>query len=622
MTKQWYKNPFHQAFLAILVLYGVVAGVFFMGLTFADDFSYVGYAWNVGTERFVLSMDMDFRALRLPLILPTALFLRLFGLGEIQAIFAVFLYSLGTLVLVYALGTIVGGGWTGLFSAALFCFIPASLIYGTTLLPDMIVPFWFALSVFFLFYARTKKEARHALLWYSGVGLAMFMAFLARVNSFYFFLFFLPFILRKSELRKGSLGVFLGFGVGIIALYSFYFIKTGDFLFNVHLIMAKAEKLMESGYIAHNDPFRFFGFAMPFFRTGIAHMRDARIPIRLASYDFGYSFYLVVLAAVYFLVKYRKSGDMKYILWWFFIAYAFLEYGTVSLTNYQTMAKRERFLATLSPPAAILLGAAVTRLLGLFSKRQWKPSRLMTRKPLSVGVWIILLLFGTSSLWAAHNRKQNITRNVEKFRWGYYHVLKTENVEKLVTTGGWWPNKMGTYLLPEKDFFFYPGASEPENMISIAEIQHVSQLEGCHLIVDDSHFTGRNDLRVMLSYDELIPVLVLPPSSWRLLGERYGVEIYYIPPGQQSTVNNLTDSEKKERTIRILERAVSKKKPGLFFSTLSSRFKQRHRRGIALWFSDNITQSTDSNKVKYVMDRLRLVNEDGRYKVDFDIQFK
>ena len=618
---RWYKNPFHKVFAGIVCVYLILAAVYFMGLCQSDDFSYVGYAWNVGTERFAMNMDMDFRALRFPMILPTAFFIRILGIGEVQAVLTPILYTLGTMIIIYFLGTMTGGAWTGLFSTALFIFVPGTLIYSTSLVPDMIVPFWIALSALLFLYARKENRVPESFILYAGTGIALSMAFFTRVNSFYFFLFFLPYLFVRKELRKGSYCIFLGFGVPIILVYIFYMIKTGDFLFNVHLIRARAEQLMSSGYISRNDPFQIFRYAMPFFSSVKWHLQNQANPIRFSSSEFGITFYLAVTAAIYSLVVYMKKREVRYILWWFVVLYAFIEYGTVSFSDYQMMKKLPRFLTTLLPAASILMGISVAQLLGLFNTKSFKPGRLIPRESLKIIVWAVMVVFITHSLWAAHTLKVTISKNMDKFRWGYKEVLKNEPVEKAVISGGWWANKLGTYFLPKEGFFFFPGGLPASNIIQVTDIKDISELDGCHVIIDDSHFTGFNDLRVNLSYDDLIPELCLPPENWKLMGDAHSVQIYSVPHGQVSEKRKLTKEEKQQRAIAVFKRALSHGQlPGLFSSILSKNFLKKYGKRGAIGLYYHFIQRKNSPEIKQLMNSMRLVEENGKLKIDFNIK--
>ena len=617
----WYKNPFHHVFAGIVCIYLILIVVYFMGLCQSDDFSYVGYAWNVGTERFVMSMNMDFRALRLPMILPTAFFIRIFGIGEVQAVLTPILYTLGTMLIIYLLGTMIGGGWTGIFSSALFMFVPGTLVYSTVLVPDLIVPFWFALSVLLFLYARKENGIHRAFILYAGTGIALSMAFFTRVNSFYFFLFFLPYLFKRKELRRGSYCIFLGFGVPIILVYTFYMIKTGDFLFNVHLIKARADQLMASGYISRNDPFQIFRYAMPFFSSVKWHLQNKAYPIRFSNTEFGITFYLAVAAVIYSLVIYIKRREVRYILWWFVVLYAFIEYGTVSFSHYQMMKKLPRFLTTLLPAASILMGISITRFLGLFNSKSFKPGRLIPREPLKIVAWAIMVGFITHSLWTANALKMTISNDMEKFRWAYNEVLKDEPVEKVVISGGWWANKLGTYFLPKEGFFFFPGGPPTPNIVQITDIKDISELNGCHVIIDDSHFTGFNDLRVDLSYDDLIPELALPPENWKLLGDTHSVQIYAVPPGQVSEKRKLTKEEKRQRTTLIFNRTLTHGGlPGLFSSILSKNFLKKYGKRGAVGLYYHFLQRKNSPEIKQLMNSIPFVEENGKLKIDINIK--
>ena len=58
-----------------------------------------------------------------------------------------------------------------------------------------------------------------------------------------------------------------------------------------------------------------------------------------------------------------------------------------------------------------------------------------------------------------------------------------------------------------------------------------SELAGAYVLVDHTHFSGHNDLRIKYSYDEFGNYVKLPPEEWTLLGSNYGVEIYEVPDG-------------------------------------------------------------------------------------------
>ncbi len=510
---------------------------FYSGLVWADDFSYGVYAFRLFRVPLPWNMDVDFRMLRLTLMLPVSLIFRVLPPTEFTAVLYPMMLSFGTIYLVYRIGTVLFGTTAGLCAAAVIATFPADVAFGTMLLPDTIVPFYLALSVWAFLKGESAEQGR-ARFWYLLAGISVFLAFNARENSYYFLLFYVPFVVSRDRWRRDFYMGIIGFTVPILLLYAVYYVKSGDFLYNLHLAETYRDPLIASGYIPRNADnwLTQLRFMFPFLFT---RSSDG---MWFLSSTYGLAFFLGVPCLVYTVIKSlkRRNYFMLIAFWWFLIGYLFLEFGTISFTSYQMMKKLPRFLLILSPALALGYGVVLADIIRSVRKRYRREKKIITYHVIPgvvlVGIMVILQIF--SLFVVVVPRKHSTDANVEKYRTCFYEVLKKRWRKSVFITGGWWRNKLAFYYLPDER---YADVSWDRSTMlrDLQKVSDPSELAGSYLILDRSHFNGNNDLRVMHEYDDFGSYLMLPPKEWKLLANkvffrsntRYDVELYEIPVG-------------------------------------------------------------------------------------------
>ena len=171
--------------------------VFFIGLCVADDFTYCRFANMVLHGDRYFSSENEFRSLRWPTILPVVLSFWLFGVGDGAAVWGSLVYSLAGIVVLFWVGRHLFGARVGLYAALLLAVFPCDVVFATQLMPDIAIPLFMGLSVFFFLKGDSVEDPKAAMWYYGACGLAMLGAFLCRVTAVYHFLFFACFAFSR-----------------------------------------------------------------------------------------------------------------------------------------------------------------------------------------------------------------------------------------------------------------------------------------------------------------------------------------------------------------------------------------------------------------------------------------
>ncbi|MFC1692210.1 ArnT family glycosyltransferase [Candidatus Latescibacterota bacterium] len=598
-------NTYTLILVFIFILNALLKWRFFCGLVQADDFSYGVYSFSMFRIPLPWDMTMDFRVLRNALLLPVAILLRFLPPVELAVILYPMALSFGTVLLVYLIGRELYGIHAGLLAAFVTATFPGDVIFGTMLLPDIAAPFFISLGVWSYIRAESEK-GRMTKLWYLITGFSVFLAFNTRENSYYFLLFFLPFALDIRRWKQGFYMIGIGFTVPVFILYGIYFIKSGDFLFNLHLAQHYREPLIESGYIPENSTnwYRILFYMVPgFFRKGFM------------SQMYGYTFYAGLPCLVYTSVKAlrKRKRSMLIAPWWFLVVFIFLEYGTISFSSYQMMLKLPRFLLTMTPAMALGFGVVLTDAFGLGNSRIHDLKKFRFRRIsgiLAVGImsWLIYTSYGLM-------RYQKLSRdaNMRFFRRGYFEVLKDRPNKPIYGTGGWWFNKLSFYYLPDIRYADMPWRRS-DMLRDLKAVKNTEELAGSYIILDRRHFSGNNDLRIKHSYDEFGSFAKVPPKEWNLLDSREGVEIYEVPDGW-----TYDEPEGRELVLNALLYALKTGDGTLFFNCFHPDFLGQISREKLGELIQILTGDNNSERLELFTEKIEYKEHNGIWKILFII---
>lgn len=595
-------DPYVVALLLIIAVNMLLKWRFFCGLVQADDFSYGVYSYTLFRLPWPWGEDMDFRMLRFGLMAPLSLLFTIFPPTEVTAVMYSFIASTASVVLTWLIGKRLYGANAGLLGAFVLSTFPADVVFGTMILPDILVPFYLLMAVW-LFLRALDRGGRSAMIYYLFSGMFVFAAFQTRENSYYFALFFLPFALNRERWKQGLWLAGVGFVVPLMLIYLVYFLKTGDFLYNVHLATSARDSQVASGYIPPNSANWF---------VQLKYMLPVLIGRgSMLSPMYGIIFYIGIPCVIYTAVKAWRSGERMALLMplWFVLVYLMLDFGSLSFTSYQMMKKLPRFLLTLTPAMAMAWGVVLADAFGVGTRVIRSISEVKLRWVTAVpAIVVMLLVLYTSGITMAY-QKSSRDANMAKFRWGYGNVLAKRSQLPVYGTGGWWFNKLSFYYMPDLRYADMRGKRSDMLRDLMAE-RDPWRLAGSHVIIDRSHFTGQNDLRIRHSYDDAEPWVLAPPEEWELIGQGYNTEIYAV--SEKWTYRPVPDSLTVRRAMRG---ALGSNDPMRFLYTLNPEYVKTLDKNTFFARMNELRQMTDEQFESFIDNHAVFSEYQGKVKI-------
>ena len=230
--------------LLIVLTAAIVRVLFFTGITHSDDWGYSYDAYRIlqGTYTFAIPTDLENFSgyfgnsphLRYGLLFPIAGIYYLFGVTAFSSILYPLCASLGTLVLVYAIGKLICNEKTGLMAALLLSFYPADVILATQLWPDIPSIFFSTGAGYFLL--NGERTASHKCRAYYLAGLFTGLSYLVKENGIYvIFLVGIYCLFQRKDAKIRITRFLLGLGPVLCGEALAYYFMTGDPLFRYHM---------------------------------------------------------------------------------------------------------------------------------------------------------------------------------------------------------------------------------------------------------------------------------------------------------------------------------------------------------------------------------------------------
>jgi 4-amino-4-deoxy-L-arabinose transferase-like glycosyltransferase len=333
------KNDSLKFLLIILIIALVIRVVFTLGLVSCesqDDGLYLNYAYQLSKNyfsfpRYLLNETYANPAMipqtRIGMILPTAIFFKLFGVNDRTATLFPLISSLLTIIVFYVFcDKILDNKKMGLTAALILAFFPLNVIYSTRIMTESSLILFTSLS--FLLFFLGNKEKKNLYYFLSGLSLGIAYTITEFALTCFVFIMIYWIALDRKHIKKLFI-LLLGFIVifGIESLYFYY--NTGN-PFYASIIVKKAHLQKMEVELNLNKPQSSFGPINFFYPNGYDFLFHTKkmfdfysFSREIVRYVF---FYFFVLISSFYIILFRKKQEYFLILW-LIVFYLILEFG-------------------------------------------------------------------------------------------------------------------------------------------------------------------------------------------------------------------------------------------------------------------------------------------------------
>jgi hypothetical protein len=390
--------------IALIAIVCVGVGLrlaYFTGLGFSDDPDYAARAFDLLAGRAHLYTDNN--GLRIGTWYPAALGYAVFGITNVGLVIYPIVMSVLAITVMASLGTRLFDRRAGLIAALSLAFYPLDVELATRLLPDGLLAAWSLIAIGLLLSADLAQyEAPGAMnllrpwsYFFSGAALGwctvvnmsaiVLLAFLGlylpvsalllkrRSSPETFRRLFLAFCCRRYVI------LFIGFLAVALPEALLYRLKFGSFLTKY------------TGTLSHyNLEGRSFFRDLWFYPENMFFLhRGWKFQMPAAEYrPYGFFFLAAVPSTIYGLMK---GGSRFFIVaLWLVSVFAYLEWGSMSVTSWNFLHRLDRHLELITPPMILVIAFAC--------------ARVADRRPGALVSTVALAWLFTTSLWTIHSR--------------------------------------------------------------------------------------------------------------------------------------------------------------------------------------------------------------------------
>ncbi|MBP7585191.1 MAG: glycosyltransferase family 39 protein [Spirochaetes bacterium] len=341
------------ALLLLFLCFGYfVRMALFTGMVWSDDYDYAQLAVMILEGRYnpVDVGAFNLYAWRFVMIYPLAFFFKLFGsTSEGVAVLWPLLSSLGTSVLLYAIGRKLFDSKAGLVAAALHLLYPSDILFSTSVLTETPFNLVIALSVLLFVYGEEEKRwwMKLPLFFLSGAPLALLLY--GRPYGVLVLGAYAVFMVMRYFINLRYLAIVAGFAAGVFLIEYLVHAETGRWFENFAVMKRMLDPYFcpTSNISSHLDYYR-----RSLFNSRMHHPH----------------FYIFVIGAGVLFSWARFGGKVSpeeekrrrqngfLVLFWLASILLYIEFGFMNLDHMTLMHKMERYLTIVSAP--ISLGAA------------------------------------------------------------------------------------------------------------------------------------------------------------------------------------------------------------------------------------------------------------------------
>jgi hypothetical protein len=370
----------------LTILAGALRLACVTGLVGSDDLGYSGFAQAIANG--IYRLQPHHFAIRFGLLLPVAVVYKLFGVSEWSTIALPLFASTLSVLLLAVIGQKLFGMRAGLMAGILYATFPVQLRYASILTPEPIAECFVLVAV--LCYVCAENRPRFV---YFTSGIAVGVAYLTKEPA----LFVAPALLLDAVMRRRwQSAALVAAGVtAIVSIEHAYYLAHGDLLFRPHAMAIHEASEMA---LAANSSLSYRLFKV--------YPRMMLIP----GVDFGlHSIACLTLAAVSLmrgpLTRYRL------LLAWAIIPWAYLNFGSSSLTRYFALPVAPRYIEFTYPPLMLMTGVGLS--LAFYKRARTAPAAIALGLVAAIGLWSGLSTKGRGYRAAQMSVLREIARQTE-----------------------------------------------------------------------------------------------------------------------------------------------------------------------------------------------------------------
>jgi 4-amino-4-deoxy-L-arabinose transferase-like glycosyltransferase len=488
-----------------------------------DSLVYAQHAWNLADGSFRLATD-SWYAHRFPVFTPAAPLYSWFGVGAITTNTWPLVLSLGQIVFAMLVGWKLFGRGAGLLSGLLLAVYPLDVIEAGRLLPDMVMGGLVGWAgALWMLTTCVRPGGRKGVLLLAGICLAL--AVVVRPYA----LLLVVYLAADSWIRRvpgrSLLWVLAGMAAVAFPLLAVYQLETGDFLYRARVI----SQTYSSGVMAEDPQWLYY----------IAHIWS---PKRLTG------LLPVLLVGSAFFVLFRPDRVRGSLLLWIVLFVSFLQFGSMSLSEFVPILKRTRFLTAVSLPSAVLLGSVLAAMAGLTTARFWlyeRAPRLL--RPVRVALIIGGIIVFAASLWRIDLDRATKLPQVRGIEAVAAEVRQHPHTPILLDH---WRSaiRLAYYLDFTEGSHYYEGADDATRMQQnrmpsgsrfgyLDWYPDASQIPEALVLLDDRVLASyRTSVSRGLTYrsGEIPDFAFQPPDYWDLILAHGGFRLYLVEPSGSS----------------------------------------------------------------------------------------
>ena len=509
------KPPSNKLSLALILCFALALrlGAFLIFpnyTTHEDPWIYAMVAEQILTGQFHISADSLWFQFRYTLNYPLALAFAIIGKNVwAMAIWPLFA-ALGEIWLIYYLGGLLFNPRVGLWAAFLLAGFPFHVEFATFFVPDIIFSLFLGAGMFLFFKARQELmqqpdnyEIKAPVLtilfkYYLWSGLFIFGAYAVKNVAVLIFMVIFAILLwdywNTKRLRLYYLLSPVTAVSCILALFTFYYFKTGDFLLDLHITQTFCQNI---------SPHYIFTYLTQMF------------PLVFSNYVFheffGLFFYVAAILGVISIIKWEKP--VMPLLIWILPLYLYMEFGSMAIDCYRPLYKDPRYLSFIITPTALLIAYYIEK---WHTFESAKPRQIKT----VIGAALAAALFLTS-LYCIHSyfkASQELTNR---------HIYeKQQTAEFLQTVPVSGPQKMFYLDWTWRRMFLFFLKYRPEfSLQHPGDVKDISQIHNAWVVFDqDIDWSQFNWVNIEPNYQSLLNNI---PRNWRLIKTFGSSKIYF-----------------------------------------------------------------------------------------------